>query len=53
MFFDCKSSTPDSDWVKVKGVITGVGLAEGLNGNPPAEFEFDEHSVLVKIHKEL
>jgi hypothetical protein len=24
-------------------------LAE--NGNSPAEFDFDEHSVLVKIHK--
>lgn len=34
----------------------GVQRAQALlaeNGNPPAEFEFDEHSVLVKIHKEL
>jgi ATP-dependent DNA helicase RecG len=32
----------------------GVQRAQALlaeNGNPPAEFEFDEHSVLVKIHK--
>lgn len=32
----------------------GVQRAEKLllaNGNPPAEFEFDEHSVLVKIYK--
>lgn len=32
----------------------GVQRAQALlaeNGNPPAEFEFDEHSVLVKIRK--
>jgi ATP-dependent DNA helicase RecG len=32
----------------------GVQRAQALlaeNGNPPAEFEFDEHSVLVKIYK--
>lgn len=32
----------------------GVQRAQALlaeNGNPAAEFEFDEHSVLVKIHK--
>ena len=32
----------------------GVQRAQALlaeNGNPPAEFGFDEHSVLVKIHK--
>ena len=32
----------------------GVQRAQALlaeNGNPPPEFEFDEHSVLVKIHK--
>ena len=32
----------------------GVQRAQALlaeNGNPPAEFEFDEHSVLVRIHK--
>jgi ATP-dependent DNA helicase RecG len=32
----------------------GVQRAKALlieNGNPPAEFEFDEHSVLVKIYK--
>ena len=32
----------------------GVQRAQALlkeNGNPPAEFEFDEHTVLVKIHR--
>jgi ATP-dependent DNA helicase RecG len=32
----------------------GVQRAQALlaeNDNPPAEFEFDEHSVLVKIYK--
>jgi len=32
----------------------GVQRAQALlaeNGNPPAEFDFDEHSVLVKVHK--
>ena len=32
----------------------GVQRAQALlaeNGNPPAEFEFDEHSVVVKIRK--
>ena len=34
----------------------GVQRAQALlsqNGNPPAEFEFDEHSVLVKIYRRL
>ena len=34
----------------------GVQRAQALltqNGNPPAEFEFDEHSVLVKIKRRL
>jgi len=34
----------------------GVQRAQALleeNGNPPAEFEFDEHSVLVKIRKRV
>lgn len=34
----------------------GVRRAQALlaqNGNPPAEFEFDEHSVLVKIFRRL
>jgi ATP-dependent DNA helicase RecG len=32
----------------------GVQRAQALpadNGNPPAEFEFDAHSVLVKVYK--
>ena len=34
----------------------GVQRAQALlaqNGNPPAEFEFDEHSVLVKIYRRV
>ena len=34
----------------------GVQRAQALlaqNGNPPAEFEFDEHSVLVKVYRRL
>ena len=34
----------------------GVQRAQALlsqNGNPPAEFDFDEHSVLVKIYRRL
>ena len=34
----------------------GVQRAQALlaqNGNPPAEFEFDEHSVLVKIYRRI
>ena len=34
----------------------GVQRAQALlaqNGNPPAEFEFDEHSVLVKIYQRI
>ena len=34
----------------------GVQRAQALlaqNGNPPAQFEFDEHSVLVKIFRRL
>jgi ATP-dependent DNA helicase RecG len=34
----------------------GVQRAQALlaqNGNPPAEFEFDRHSVLVKIHRRV
>ena len=34
----------------------GVQRAQALlaqNGNPPAQFDFDEHSVLVKIFRRL
>jgi ATP-dependent DNA helicase RecG len=34
----------------------GVQRAQALlaqNGNPPADFDFDEHSVLVKVYRRL